>query len=67
MDPLARQTENEKNDMLDLLDEDGMLGGYTKETLLATLEEADASGDSEMAWDTLIRDLNLQHFGRDRL
>lgn len=67
MDPVARQTDDEKAEILDLMDEDGLLGGYSKEALLAMLDQADASGDSDRSWEQLIRDLNLQHFGRDRV
>lgn len=42
-------------------------GGYSREELMALLQEGLDSGPSDKSWDDLIRELNVQHFGKDRL
>ena len=42
-------------------------GGCSREELEVLLQEGLDSGLSDRSWDEIIRDLNVQHFGKDSI
>lgn len=62
MDPHASTGGNRT-----VADETELDDGYSREELMALLQGGLDSGLSERSWDEIIRDLNVQHFGKEKI
>ncbi len=67
MDPQARHDVELNEEDIVTEDEHGLIDGYTREELMALLQEAEDSGPSDKSWDELITELNLKYFGKEKL